>query len=389
MDHASTDVKANSNQAITPSMLSWGKINGKQTFAMIAEDLDTAFTFAGFSCRQAQYLQQVRRASWAGTIRQSGGRKGSWPDALGCTVDVQLLEKYTKVKRQTWERVRNELIASKVLLQDEFGLLRINKQAHEWVHHKTGEPRLSADLIQFCLATQPDAPALQSRFEFERAAIDRRTPHLATYPTGPVDFDAPQHGCCTPCNTGDAVNATPVLHAEPVAYRNGREEEILQTKKEAAAVPATVGSADARGKIQPPPTISKAPPGPGANSPAAVALGRWAGQFGSKLADLARGYCDLVPSAWVELAIQRKLVGQRRRPDAVSCDLIAKILCDWMQTGVCPFLADGSRPAVMATKPAPALEYFRAEPGTAKKAGWRPGSRRATSRNLVGGGLPQ
>ncbi len=350
----------------TPRMSSWGKINSRQSYNILTHDIDRAISFARLSKTEIPFLEQVREACWSEAIRAHGRKRNDgWPDAEGCQINLTALAALTGISRQQWSVARKNLVASKILLEDENGTLRINKNADEWVRPTTGKARLSAQLIQFCRSVQPGSSASQQAFlPFTHKVVNPRSPHQSTVFRAAVDFNAPQRNPCGDRNGIHAVTATESMRSEPVAYRNGREEDIQDIRKEAAALPAAAVLLEAIQQPQPVPvvTTSKAPLGPGADSPEAIALGEWAARFGDDVAHLARQWCDDLPAGWIRLAIQRKVAGQPARPGPKTVNLLGKILCDWMQSGVCEFLLSTSTAPRNVPAPLPIPPVVRVDP---------------------------
>ncbi len=401
---------AQSYPTLTPKMTTWGKINAKQSFNILTQDLDRAIAFAELTKRETQFLQQTREACWAEAVRAGKKRDGFWPEALGCRINLTALAESTGIHRQQWSVAKRGLVAAKILLKDADGILHINKQADEWIFPKTKKPRLSDKLIEFCRSVQPDDPsAAQARFEFTRERINPRSRHQTIVAIGLADFAGLRRNPDSGRVEVPTVPASRLGRSEPAAYRNGREEETFQTNTEAAAQlaaavrvttqealepgvpteprPSAQSSAEPVAPAQPSPQlpakritgpalpafVSKAPPGPGSNSAEAIELERWVtARVGPELGYHARYWCDLHEAGSIRLAFLRKVIGQPRRALPATINLLSKIFCDWLQTGVCEFFVGRSRGGVAAApKSAPATEYFQGTPGFEAKT-WRP-----------------
>ena len=185
-----------SETSMTPQTSSWGKLNSKQSFNILAQDLDRAFAFARLSPTEAPFLEQVREACWGEANRLGKKRDTAWPDALGCRINLTALADATGITRQQWSVAKRSLVASRILIEDADGVLSVNKNAGEWIHPRTGNPRLTPKLIEFCRSVQPGHPgAEQAKFEFTRERTNPRSRHQTTVITGPADLDGPR---CNP-----------------------------------------------------------------------------------------------------------------------------------------------------------------------------------------------
>ena len=273
----------------------WGKLNEAQSFNVIAQDMDRAFRNAGFSGNELSFLGEVREASWGEAVRLGKKRDGAWPEAAGCRINLTDLAQRTEKSRQQWSVAKRRLIASNVLIEDEDGLLEINKQADEWIFPKTGKPRLSPVLVEYCRAVQPGYSAVaQARFDFARERVNPRARHQTTVIRGQVDLEESRRKPCGDRVANHAAAASQTMRLGPAAYRNGREEEILETRREDAAPaaalvcdsgsnPEQVPDASTRNheSVGPPASLQQPPPAasipdasiePGAGPPPAIGV---------------------------------------------------------------------------------------------------------------------
>ncbi|WP_435005129.1 hypothetical protein P12x_003022 [Tundrisphaera lichenicola] len=135
----------------------WGKLNAGQKFHVLAADVDRALSFAMLTGYEVALMEQIRERCWGEPTRAKG--KGEpWPDARTCRLNLTHLESETGIPRQRFSRAKSNLINSRILVERGEDI-SINKAAHEWIFPATGEPRLSARLIEFCDQARPKRQA--------------------------------------------------------------------------------------------------------------------------------------------------------------------------------------------------------------------------------------
>ena len=257
MSHALPDVKPDATPGVnlTPNRTEWGKMSKKkdgkqQIFNITTQDVDRALALAGLTATEAALFEQIREECWTRPILEKKPG-GIWPEAKGCTINLQKLANATGIVRQQWSKAKRNLIASHLIEERDDGTLRINKQADEWINPTTGKPRLTDKLIEFCRSAQPGyAPQPDGSIRGRNETVNPRSPHMATVTLHQADCNAPQLVRCGPdrsdCNAPQsdrcghrnqivADTATGPLRSGPRPYRNRREEENLEIKKEAAA----------------------------------------------------------------------------------------------------------------------------------------------------------
>ena len=233
---------------LNPVKPAWGKLNSGQSFGILAVDMDRAFRAALLSPTENLFLGEVRETCWGAAVRLRKKPGEEWPDAARCRINLTHLAEQLGISRQQLGAAKKRLIQARVLIEDEDGWLGINKQADEWINPRTGEPRLTPDMVTYCQRAQPgSAAAQQASFEFARTKVNPRAPHQTTAFDVTTDGRPPRPNACSDRARTHAATAPKRMQSGPVAYRNGREQEIPETNKEAAARPARDRRAGAAG----------------------------------------------------------------------------------------------------------------------------------------------
>ena len=111
-----------------PDLCRWGKLNDRQTYGVIAVDLDRLLAAAAMNKYEQRLMQLIRERSW-GTGRRTRGADGRWPDATPVQLSMSALGRLWGVTRQRLVEARRSLVDDLLLIDSPAGLL-INKTMH-------------------------------------------------------------------------------------------------------------------------------------------------------------------------------------------------------------------------------------------------------------------
>jgi hypothetical protein len=132
-----------------PPPSEWGKLSQGQRFQMFATDLYRAIEAAELGRIERMILGHVIELSWS--VKNRSGKQ--WPDPLAARPNLPSLAAEWGVKRQNVHRACNNLIAKRILIEDEAGLW-VNKSADQWVEPTSGKPLLDTQAIRYATSAR-------------------------------------------------------------------------------------------------------------------------------------------------------------------------------------------------------------------------------------------
>ena len=139
-----------------PDLCRWGKLNDRQTYGVIAVDLDRLLARADFTKFEQILMQYIRERSWGDSRRQGRGVDGRWPDPIAVPLSMGDVAAELGVVRQRLAGARRSLLDSLILIQTPEGFL-INKGM-------SVSPRFSKGDVEYAaLAWRGSRPAAQPR----------------------------------------------------------------------------------------------------------------------------------------------------------------------------------------------------------------------------------
>ena len=363
-------------------------------FDMLARDLRRAWRLAGLNDAEQVLLDVIQEGCWVIPLLRT--KKGDpRPEASASELNVSDLARRSGIARTSLQRGLANLIASRLVFQlgeDGSRLYLINKDFTTWLTparpatakrpERPARPRFDANQLLFIRnANRPGSP---QKAWWEVAQPVASVPLSSVLPTAesatPPDAVS-SHPLTqkrdTPCSAGEAspvalqphlklAPPTPPIGERPRDLREIDSKTKVSGEKGEVGVPAHPAIPD---QVSIPEASSSQPthagvlslreesnstttpslgglPIVGTRAKEAQALQRWVSeQTFPGVGDVAKGFCDALPIAWIEAAVRCRMVGHQNMGERYLKNLLAKILEGCRQSGTCEWYGIGTKSA--------------------------------------------
>lgn len=126
----------------------WGKLNAGQPYGILAVDFGRAIFGIAWGKYELPLICYLFENCWKPAKSKERGK--GWPDPTPCKLNLNALATEWGFPRQRLHEAKDRLQAVGFLVERD-GEFSINKNAHEWIDPKSGEPILSPQMLSYAL----------------------------------------------------------------------------------------------------------------------------------------------------------------------------------------------------------------------------------------------